>query len=48
MSEAVAKLIGDRWPLDDLGEFPIRGQKPQRVFALQTVTLEEEFTLHHS
>ena len=38
MSEAVAELIGDQWPLDDLGEFPIRGQKPQRVFALQTAT----------
>ena len=38
MSEAVAELIGDQWPLEDLGEFPIKGQKPQRVFALQTVT----------
>ena len=38
MSEAVAELIDDQWPLDDLGEFPIRGQKPQRVFALQTAT----------
>ena len=38
MSEAVAELLENQWPLDDLGEFPIRGQKPQRVFALKTVT----------
>ncbi len=38
MSAAVAKLLENQWPLDDLGEFPIRGQKPQRVYALKTVT----------
>ena len=39
MSAAVEKLLRDQWPLEDLGEFPIRGQEPQHVFALQTATL---------
>jgi adenylate cyclase len=34
ISAAVAELLDGHWPLEDLGEFPIRGQTPQHVFAL--------------
>lgn len=38
MSAAVAERLPGDWPLQDLGTFPIRGQREQRVFALQTDT----------
>jgi len=34
MSEAVAQLLAEQWPLEDLGEFNIRGQTSQHVYAL--------------
>ena len=34
MSEAVAQLLQEQWPLEDLGEFSIRGQTSQHVYAL--------------
>ena len=38
MSQAVADLVRDQWPLEDLGRFEIRGQTAQHVYALASVT----------
>ena len=37
MSQRVAELVRDRWPLEDLGQFEIRGQSAQHVYALASV-----------
>ncbi|MGA0997432.1 MAG: CHASE2 domain-containing protein [Vulcanococcus sp.] len=38
MSQGVADLVRDQWPLEDLGRFEIRGQTAQHVYALASVT----------
>ena len=37
MSQGVADLVRDHWPLEDLGCFEIRGQTAQHVYALASV-----------
>ena len=37
MSQGVADLVRDHWPLEDLGWFEIRGQTAQHVYALASV-----------
>ena len=39
LSEAVANLLKPTWNLEDLGEFPIRGQAHQHVYTVASVHL---------